>query len=136
MKYLLDTNACIAFLNLRPAGVEERVRRLLPADIVLCSVVKSELVFGAHKSAKGTANLARLEAFFRPLKSLPFDDRAAALAGELRAQLERAGTPIGPNDLLIGAIALAHGLTLVTANTREFTHIPGLRLEDWTRAEP
>jgi len=136
VKYLLDTNACIAFLNLRPAGVAERVRRLLPADLVLCSIVKSELVFGAHKSAKAAENLARLEVFFRPIKSLPFDDHAAAIAGELRAQLERSGTPIGPNDLLIGAIALAHGLTLVTANTRELAHIPGLRLEDWTRPHP
>lgn len=131
MKYLLDTNACIAFLNLRPASVEQHVRRLRPTDIVLCSVVKSELLFGAIKGAKASENLARLEIFFRPFESLPFDDHAAAFAGKLRADLDKAGTPIGPNDLLIAAIALAHGLTLVTANTSEFARVPGLQLENW-----
>ncbi len=131
MKVLLDTNTCIAYLTRRSSKVAEHLKQASPADIALCSIVKSELLFGAHKSAKSAENLARLEIFFRPFASLPFDDPAAEVAGQIRAELEKAGTPIGPNDLLIGAIALTRGLTVVTRNTREFGRIPGLHLEDW-----
>lgn len=131
MKFLLDTNTCIAYLTQRSSSVEEHFKQAVPADIALCSIVKSELLFGAHKSAKSTENLARLEIFFSPFVSLPFDDQAAALAGSVRAELEKAGTPIGPNDLLIGALALSRDLIVVTRNTREFSRISGLRLEDW-----
>jgi tRNA(fMet)-specific endonuclease VapC len=89
------------------------------------------LLFGAHKSAKVAANLARLEIFFRPFVSLPFDDVAAASAARVRAELESAGTPVGPNDLLIASIALAHNLVVVTHNTGELGRIRGLRVEDW-----
>lgn len=132
MKLLLDTNICIAYLNARSSAVADRLKQTDPDDLALCSIVKTELLFGAHKSSRTAENLARLEVFFRPFRSLPFGDRAADVAAKLRADLERAGTPIGPNDLLIGAIALAHGLTLVTANTGEFSRIAGLPLEDWT----
>lgn len=131
MKFLLDTNTCIAYLTERSSNVEEHFKRAIPADIALCSIVKSELLFGAHKSAKSAENLARLEVFFSPFVSLPFDDQAAELAGSVRANLEKAGTPIGPNDLLIGAVALSLNLIVVTRNTREFSRISGLRLEDW-----
>ncbi len=131
MKVLLDTNTCIVYLTRRSSKVEEHLKQAVPADIALCSIVKSELLFGAHKSARSAENLARLEIFFRPFASLPFDDPAAEVAGQLRAELEKAGTPIGPNDLLIGAIALTRGLTVITRNTREFGRIPGLHLEDW-----
>jgi tRNA(fMet)-specific endonuclease VapC len=131
MKYLLDTNTCIAYLTRRSSNVLEHLKRASPADIALCSVVKSELLFGAHKSVKISENLSRLELFFRPFASLPFDDRASDIAAIARAALEKSGTPIGPNDLLIGAIALAHNLTLVTRNHREFSRIAGLRFEDW-----
>jgi tRNA(fMet)-specific endonuclease VapC len=131
MRVLLDTNTCIAYLTRRSSKVEERLKQAVPTDIALCSIVKSELLFGAYKSTKSAENLARLKLFFRPFASLPFDDSAAEVAGQLRAELERAGTPIGPNDLLIGAIALTRGITVVTRNTREFSRIPGLHLEDW-----
>ena len=104
---------------------------LLPAG----SVTKAELVYGAHKSAKVAENLQKLETFFTGLDSLPFDDPAAGMAGEIRATLDRQGQQIGPNDLLIASIALAYGLTLVSHNTGEFGRVPGLRLEDW-EAEP
>lgn len=109
----------------------EHFKQAIPVDIALCSIVKSEPLFGAHKSAKSVENLASLEVFFGPFASLPFDDQAAELAGRVRAELEKAGTPIGPNDLLIGALALSRGLIVVTRNTREFGRISGLALEDW-----
>jgi tRNA(fMet)-specific endonuclease VapC len=131
LRYLLDTNACIAYLTGRSAGVLEHLQRLSPGDATLCSVVKSELLYGARKSARATENLARLQRFFEPFESYPFDDEIAAVAGGLRASLDRAGTPIGPNDLLICATALARGLRLVTRNSKELGRVPGLDLEDW-----
>jgi tRNA(fMet)-specific endonuclease VapC len=131
VKFLLDTNTCVAHLTGRSVHVGERIRSSGFAEIALCSVVKSELLFGAYGSARVAENLASFETFFRHFRSLAFDDPAAALAGKLRADLKKAGTPIGPNDLLIAAIALAHELTLVTANTSEFARVPGLQLENW-----
>ena len=131
MKYLLDTNACIKYLTQRSPPIVARVRNTKPTDIALCSVVKSELLYGAYKSQRVEQNLQSLEKFFGPFQSLPFGDGAAAAAGEIRATLEQRGTPIGPNDLLIAATALANGLTLVTHNTEEFARIDGLSLDDW-----
>lgn len=99
--------------------------------MMLSSVVKAELLAGAHKSARASQNLLVFRSFFAALPSVDFDDSAAEHYGRLRAQLERAGTPIGPNDLLIASIALANDLTLVTHNTREFSRVPGLQLDDW-----
>jgi tRNA(fMet)-specific endonuclease VapC len=93
--------------------------------------VKSELYYGAYKSTRRDRNLANLNRFFSQFISLPFDDNAASIAGQVRAQLDVAGTPIGSNDLLIAAIALSNDLTLVTHNTREFARINGLKYEDW-----
>jgi tRNA(fMet)-specific endonuclease VapC len=128
---LLDTNVCIAYLN----GTDERVRARLtaisPQDVVLCSVVKAELLFGARKSQRVEENLRRLEIFFGSLNSLPFDDRAASHYGIIRAQLEAAGTPIGANDLLIASIALGSDLTLATRNVGEFRRLAGLRADEW-----
>lgn len=131
MTYLLDTNACIKYLN----GQSERIRQQLesktPRDIVLCSVVKAELFYGAMKSANPERNLKRIYLFSNRFVSFPFDDKASEVYGRIRANLEKAGTPIGPNDLLIAAIALANNLTLVTHNTREFGRIENLKIEDW-----
>ena len=98
---------------------------------MLCAVVKAELLYGASKSHVGEATRLKLELFFRGFTSAPFDDVAAAAYGSIRAELERRGTPIGPNDLMIAAIALANKATLVTHNTREFERIAGLGLVDW-----
>ena len=100
-------------------------------DIVLCSVVKAELYYGAHRSARSNENLKNMREFFRSFESLPFDDAAAEQYGHLRAFLTEQGKPIGPNDLLIAAIALANNVTLVTHNTDEFKRVPGLQMEDW-----
>ena len=94
-------------------------------------MVKAELLYGAARSQQPERNQAQLQRFFSGFPSLSFDDQAAAAYGTLRAALEASGTPIGPNDLMIAAIALASGLVLVTHNTAEFSRVPGLQIEDW-----
>jgi len=131
MIYLLDTNACIQFLNSRNTAVQQHLMALGQEDVVICQIVKAELYYGAYKSSRREANLALLVKFFNQFVSMPFDDAAAETYGRLRAELARRGTPIGPNDLMIAAIAVAQGLTLVTHNTSEFARVPGLVLEDW-----
>jgi len=131
MTYLLDTNTCIRFLNPRSSAVPNHMAAVRQEEVVICQIVKAELYYGAYKSARRDANLALLAKFFNQFVSRPFDDAAAEAYGRLRAELARRGTPIGPNDLMIAAIALAYDLTLVTHNTAEFARVPGLRLEDW-----
>ncbi len=131
MTYLLDTNACIVFLRQKNSPLVSRMAKTPPSEIRLCSVVKAELFHGAHRSRRPADNLAKVEAFVRPFQSIPFDDDAAREFGRIRADLERQGAMIGPFDLQIAAISLAHGLTLVTHNTREFGRVSGLPLEDW-----
>jgi tRNA(fMet)-specific endonuclease VapC len=103
-----------------------------PGDVYLCSVVKAELYFGAYKGARLAHNLAVIERLSRSFTSLPFDDSATEIYGQIRADLVKNGKPIGANDLLIAAIALARQMTLVTNNTGEFSRVNGLLLEDWT----
>ncbi|MBW4694677.1 MAG: type II toxin-antitoxin system VapC family toxin [Lyngbya sp. HA4199-MV5] len=132
MNYLLDTNTCIRLLNDdRNASVPRRLAMLQPEEIRLCSVVKAELYYGAYRSSRREQNLATLGRLFNQFSSLPLDDQAALLAGQIRFQLAASGTPIGPHDVLIAAIALANNLTLVTHNTQEFARVAGLSLEDW-----
>lgn len=129
--FLLDTNACIRLLNGTSPPLEDRLRRVDPSEVCLCSVVKAELVYGARRSSRVAENLDLLRRFFLPFKSVAFDDPCADHCGRVRAELAAQGTPIGPNDLLIAATALAHDLTLVTHNIREFSRVTGLRMEDW-----
>ena len=131
MKYLLDTNTCIRYLNGRSEKIKQNMAAVSQQDIALCSVVKAELFYGAMKSLHPENNLARQRKFTDSFVSITFDDNAAEVYGQIRAQLEKAGTPIGPNDLLIAAIALANNLTLVTHKTREFSRIAILPCEDW-----
>lgn len=128
---LLDSNVCIQLLNGRHRGVIDCFHRNHPQDIVLCSMVKAELLRGALRSQRVELNLQRLEDFFAPLKSLPFDDTAADHYARLGADLFSRGVPIGPNDMIIAATALAHNATLVTHNTAEFRRVAGLRIDDW-----
>jgi len=131
MTYLLDTNTCIKYLNGKSEKVRGNLEARSPQDIVLCSVVKAELFYGAMKSANPAKNLAKQQNFVSRFVSLPFDDSAAEVYGRIRTDLEKAGKPIGPNDLLIAAIAVAHDSTLVTNNTREFSRVTDLKFEDW-----
>ena len=131
MIYLLDTNICIRYLNKKIDFVIERFKAVPTQDIAVCSIIKAELFHGARKSQNPNRTLAQQQAFLAQFTSLPFDDRAAEVYGYEKARLETLGTPIGPNDLLIASIAVAHNLTLVTHNTREFGRITGLKLDDW-----
>lgn len=127
---LLDTNICITIINAKPAAVLERFKRYRLGEIGLCSVVAAELAFGVAKSGS-VRNRQALEMFLAPLTILPFDERAAWAYGELRADLERRGTPIGSLDTMIAAHALSLQATLITNNTREFAQVSGLQVENW-----
>ena len=131
MSYLLDTNLCIALLKAKEKKLVEKFRSRDPGEFFLSSVVKGELIYGARNSQRVDENLSVLKRFFPQFESLPFDDRAAEHYGFIRAVLKREGTPIGANDLLIAAIALAHDLVVLTRNREEFQRVPGLRWENW-----
>ena len=129
--YLLDTNACIQVLNGSSPTLISRLEASDPSEILLSTITKAELLYGARHSTRVSANLLLLEKFFRPFVSLPFDDGCAECYAGIRSELASQGKPIGPHDLLIAATARAHDLTLVTHNTREFLRVVGLRVEDW-----
>ncbi|WP_322089779.1 type II toxin-antitoxin system VapC family toxin [Burkholderia sp. BCC1999] len=132
MKFLLDTNAVIAILKGEPAMLS-RLRQHQPADFGIPAIVAHELYYGAYKSQRVEANVARVEAL--QFEVVSFDVEDAQHAGEIRAHLIAAGTPIGPYDALIAGQARARQLVLVTHNIREFERVQGLQVEDWL-AEP
>ena len=132
--YLLDTNACIALINGRPAAVRARFQKELAggAEMLVPTVVAFELWYGVAKSARVDANAGLLETFFAgPVRLLFFEPEDARSAGRVRAAMEASGKPIGAYDVLIAGQALRRRLTLVTANVREFRRIEGLQWEDW-----
>jgi tRNA(fMet)-specific endonuclease VapC len=132
MKFLLDTNAWIAYIRQAHAGLVQKVQGTGAVDIHLCSIVLGELYYGAFRSAALQAhNLGLVSLLRSKFQSLPFDDTASEEYGRIRSDLAAKGTLIGPNDLMIAAIALANSLILVTHNTAEFSRVTGLQLEDW-----
>jgi tRNA(fMet)-specific endonuclease VapC len=130
---LLDTNACIAALNGRPPAVGERIAAALVhrRSVSVSTIGLFELWYGVGKSIHVERNARTLEAFLDPLQVLAFNGDDARIAGDIRAELERSGSPIGPYDYLIAAQALRSGLTLITANEREFSRVKGLKWENW-----
>ena len=128
MSHLLDTNAVIALLGGNPL-FRQHLRRVPLSGIVLSSLVMHELYFGAYKGVRTTETLLSYSQLHFQVLPLTADD--AQRAAEIRATLQRAGTPIGPYDTLIAGQALARDLTLVTRNTREFLRVQGLRVENW-----
>ena len=135
MNYFLDTSAVIALLKNRPSGVRGRLRRVVSrgGTIAVSAVVLYELWYGVARSERRRENAERLRVFLSGgVDVVPFEQEDAVAAGDLRAALETAGTPIGPYDLLIAAQALRSGATLVTPNVSEFARVRGLAWQDWT----
>jgi tRNA(fMet)-specific endonuclease VapC len=132
--HLLDTNACIALINGRPASVRTRFQTAIAggATVFVPSIVAFELWYGVARSSHQEANRQRLEAFFAgPIALLPFEEEDAKVSGAVRAALEADGKPIGAYDLLIAGQALRSKFTLVTSNVREFARVKGLAWQDW-----
>ena len=137
MTYLLDTNACIALINGKPASVRVRFQKATEAgaEMLVSSIVAFELWCWVAKSARPDAKAARVETFFLgPVRLMAFDEEDAKITGMIRATMEAAGRPIGKYDLLIAGQALRHKMTLVTANIREFRRVKGLEWQDWASA--
>lgn len=130
VKYSLDTNVCIHCIQTPSEKVARHLRTIAANDVVVCSVVRAELAYGASKSVRPQVAAAH-EAFLTPYPCADFDAAAAQVFGRLHADLERRGKPIGPYDLQVAAIAIANGLTLITHNVREFSRVDGLKWADW-----
>ncbi len=136
MTWLLDTDICIYFMEGRAAHVRSRIRRTPAPELGIPAIATAELRYGAVHSGRRISNSERLTSFLESLHVYPFDDEAARHFADLKHALVSAGTPIGPMDMLIAATALANDAILVTNNTREFSRVPGLRLENWLEPLP
>ena len=130
LKFMLDTNICIFTIKNRPQEVRNAFKRH-QGQMCISSVTLMELIYGAEKSSNPERNLAEVEGFAARLEVLNYGCEAAAHTGQLRAELFRAGTPVGPYDQMIAGHARSAGLIIVTNNQREFQRAPGLRVEDW-----
>jgi tRNA(fMet)-specific endonuclease VapC len=130
LKYMLDTNICIFTIKDKPQEVRQAFNRH-HGQLCISSVTLMELIYGAEKSAAPEKNLEVIEGFVARLDVLSYDNLAAEHTGQLRAELARNGTPIGPYDQMIAGHARSRGLIVVTNNLREFERVPGLRTEDW-----
>ncbi|RDJ23086.1 tRNA(fMet)-specific endonuclease VapC [Bosea caraganae] len=127
---MLDTNICIYVMRTYSPALQDRFSALA-GSLCISSVTVGELAYGAEKSARRSRNIEELDIFLSRIMTLPFDEGAARHYGQLRAELEKAGTPCGPYDMQIGAHARSVGLIMVTNNMREFARMPGLRVENW-----
>lgn len=134
MKWMLDTDTCIAIIKGKPPSVLKKLRGKSVGQVGISSITLGELAFGAAKSGRRDESRAALAEFLLALEIASFDSDAASSHGQVRASLEKRGTPIGALDTLIGAHAVALDVVLVTHNTREFGRLDTLRLEDWTRS--
>lgn len=131
MRYMLDTNICIYAIKNKPKEVIERLKEHEPGEICISSVTYAELIHGVEKSKAVNKNRIALTLLLADIEILPFDANAAESYGEIRAELERKGTPIGPLDMMIAGHAKSLGYTVVTNNIKEFERIVGLRFENW-----
>ena len=131
MKYMFDTNICIYLIRKKPVQVIKRLQNTNISEIGISVITLSELEYGVAKSSNKTQNRMAIAEFLAPFEIVPFTESAAAEYGEIRAFLEKKGTPIGAYDMMIAAHALSLNLTLVTNNIREFERIPKLQFENW-----
>ena len=134
MRWMLDTDACIAIIKRHPESALRRLRGKSIGQVGISSITLGELAFGAQKSRRSKESLAALGEFLLPLEIAIFDHDAAMVYGEVRASLSRRGKPIGPLDTLIAAHARSIDAVLVSHNTREVSRVKGLRLEDWVKS--
>lgn len=131
MRYMLDTNICIYAIKQKPKQVFTNLQQHNPSEICISSVTYAELVYGVEKSQAIEKNRLALALLLSNIEIMNFDTFAAESYGKVRADLEKAGTPIGPLDTMIAAHAKALGYTLVTNNTREFERVKDLKVENW-----
>lgn len=131
MKYLLDTDTCIRYINGRSPKIRAKLPHIPRVDVGASIITKAELFYGSAKSQTPERSRQKQLEFLQTVQTVFFDEAAAVAYGDIRAYLDREGTPIGGNDLLIAATALAYNLIVVTHNTREFGRVPGLKIEDW-----
>lgn len=134
IRYLLDTNACVELIRKRSVRVLGRLRSCEVGVVGMSSITLAELYYGVARSAFPDRNMVALTEFCTPLALLPFDDRAAAVYGRVRADLELGGFPAGPMDTLIASHALSVKAVLVTDNEREFRQVKGLEVENWKKS--
>jgi tRNA(fMet)-specific endonuclease VapC len=132
VRYFLDTNICIYFLKGIYPNLRDRILHNNPESIRIPSITKAELLYGAKKSRQKESNIARINEFLLPFQVEPFSDRHTPVYASIRSNLEKAGNPIGPNDIIIASIVLSNDGTLITHNTKEFSRVDGLKIEDWT----
>lgn len=131
MKVMLDTNMCIYLIRQKPVQVLNKFQSYNLGDIGVSSITVAELQYGVAKSQRQQQNQHALTQFLAPLEIADFGESAALKYGQIRAELERLGTPIGANDLLIAGHALSLDVALITNNEREFSRIPSLSIENW-----
>jgi tRNA(fMet)-specific endonuclease VapC len=132
MRFCLDTDTCIDAMKGRYPGMAVRFGQYNPEDFGIPSIVRAELLLGVLKSSHPERTRNVVESFLSPYELIPFERTASQKYADIRHDLERKGTPIGPNDLIIAATARAGSLILVTRNTDEFSRVPGLMTEDWS----
>lgn len=133
MRFCLDTDTCILAMKGASPEMEKRFRQFEPADIGIPAIVRAELLLGILKSKTPDKTRHVVETFLAPFELIPFNRAEAKAYADIRHDLETKGTPIGPNDIIIAATAVARNLILVTHNTKEFRRVSGLTVEDWCR---
>ena len=132
MRYYLDTNICVYYLKGMFPPLRERLLSFDPDAIVVPAITKAELLYGAEKSKRREENLSKIHDFLLPFHIQGFTNSETQTYAIVRSRLEKAGTPVGPNDLIIASIVISNSGMLVTHNVQEFSRINGLSIEDWT----
>lgn len=131
MSYLLDTDICIYILNESPPKLKDHFLQHAGGPVYVSTLTEAELAYGALHSSRQKENAQRVDNFLEPFEKIPFDSDAARQFAKVKQELAKKGKPIGAIDMLIAAIALSRGLTLLTNNLKHFGQIPGLSLENW-----
>lgn len=133
MTYYLDSNIIIFALKNKVPGLKEKIRSFSRSKIKVPSMTAAELIAGAYKSKKVEENLHVAFCFMEPYETVPFDADASEIYGKIKSEMEAGGNTIGPNDMVIAATVMSRGGILITNNVKEFEHVKGLQIEDWTQ---